>query len=222
MELARLRATRDDLEYKLKINKTEQSEFISRSDAQIKYFSKTLKIKDKEIYDLKRNLDNSRDTNENLKIKGTQVGCENKKLLKKLCRSEVKKERFSTSSQTVSTVDVPYHVPQPLFPIFVQAKPVVMTKSLPDLKTMVQVIITQDDKLQEAAEEALNAQYDYEQEDDVIKCKVCGLVFKSQQELEDHDKAYTFCCWQCSICYGTIKEAQDHLCQKKTVLYIYV
>ena len=57
MEFARLCATRDDLEYKSKINKTEQSEFISRSDAQIKSFSKTLKIRDKEICDLKRNVE---------------------------------------------------------------------------------------------------------------------------------------------------------------------
>ena len=92
--------------------------------------------------------------------------------MKKLRRFEVKKERFSTSSQTLSTVDVPYHVTQPLPPIFVQTKPVFMTKSLPDLKTMIQVIIMEDDKLQEAAEEALNAQYDYEKEDIVIKCKV--------------------------------------------------
>ena len=53
---------------------------------------------------------------------------------------------------------------------------------------------------------------DVKNSDNVYKCKVCGLVFKSQQVLQEHDQAYTFCCWQCSICYGTIQEAQNHSC----------
>ena len=49
-------------------------------------------------------------------------------------------------------------------------------------------------------------------DDAEVKCKVCSLSFKSQQDLHDHNEAFQYCCWQCFICYETLQEAQNHTC----------
>ena len=113
------------------------------------------------------------------------------KKLKLVQSSSMKK---SVSIKTQSTTDTPYLITEALLPIFgyhlcLQSKSVHRAKSLPDLAH------TEEDVIREEAEPVQN-----KEEEDVMKCKVCDVVFQSQQELEDHDKAYTFCCWQCSIC----------------------
>ena len=74
-------------------------------------------------------------------------------------------EKVSNSCQTNSSPDVPYLVTDPLPPIFgsqllQKSKVQHISKSLPNLSTLVWVTVTEDDLLLEAAEEALNKQYD--------------------------------------------------------------
>ena len=128
-----------------------------------------------------------------------------KKLEKRLKNLEGrKKQKCTVSSQTHSSIDVPYHVTTgELPPIFgstlcVRSKPVLLSNSLPDLSTRVMVQETEDDLLLEA--------------DDGFKCKTCGLSFKSQQELKEHDRAYSYCCRDCLICFKTLQESKNHLC----------
>ena len=45
-----------------------------------------------------------------------------------------------------------------------------------------------------------------------FKCKVCLLSFISQQDLHEHNEAFSYCCWQCLTCYDTIQGAQDCIC----------
>ena len=49
-------------------------------------------------------------------------------------------------------------------------------------------------------------------DDEGFRCKVCCLPFKSEQDLRDHNEAYSYCCWQCLVCYETLIEAQNHDC----------
>ena len=88
-------------------------------------------------------------------------------MIRKLAKTETKREKQSKSSQTVSGIDTPYLISEPLPPIFgsqvcTQSKSIFLSRSLPDISKVALVNITADDILQEAAEEALIAQYDEE------------------------------------------------------------
>ena len=74
-------------------------------------------------------------------------------------------EKVSNSCQTNTTLDVPYLVTEPLPPIFgsqllQKSKIQQLSRSLPNLSTLVWAKVTEDDLILEAAEEALNKQYD--------------------------------------------------------------
>ena len=77
------------------------------------------------------------------------------------------KKKNSVEVQTVSSVDTPYLVTDPLPPIFgsqlcKKSKSVFLYKSLPDLSFLSWVSFTEDDILRDQAEEALNWLYDME------------------------------------------------------------
>ena len=67
----------------------------------------------------------------------------------------------------LSTLDTPYEISEPLPPIFGshlcrRTKPVFLSKSLPNLATISWVTVTEEDRLQEQADEALDYLYDLE------------------------------------------------------------
>ena len=71
------------------------------------------------------------------------------------------------SSQTPSSIDTPYLITEELPPIFGspmcwKSKPVSMYNSLPNLTSLIWIDKTEDMLASEAAEEALNMQYDME------------------------------------------------------------
>ena len=104
-----------------------------------------------------------------LKARGLQLENSKRTLERKLSKLKSVKESTSVSSQTSSTIDTQYAVTESLPPIFgsklcLKSKPIFMTKSVPNLFTMVQVEETEEDLLREAAEEALNYLYDTEVE----------------------------------------------------------
>ena len=75
------------------------------------------------------------------------------------------KRKVSVSSQTNNTPDVPYLVTEPLPPIFgsqvlQKTKIQALSRSLPNLSQFTLVEVTEEDLILEAAEEALNNQYD--------------------------------------------------------------
>ena len=75
------------------------------------------------------------------------------------------KRKSSISCQTNQSPDLPYLVTEPLPPIFgsqlVQKSKIQhMTRSMPDLATVNWIEVTEEDSILEAAEEALNEQYD--------------------------------------------------------------
>ena len=201
--------TKEDLVQELKIHKNKVSQHESDTDSMTKAFNKTLKSKEKEIHNLSKTLDNARDTISSLKLGNSDLKKSESMLQSDLKKLEIrlrnlegrKKQKCTVSSQTHSSIDVPYLVTDELPPIFgstlcVRSKPVLLSNSLPDLST--RVMETEDDLLLEA--------------DDGLKCKTCFLSFKSQQELEEHDRVYTYCCRECFICFKTLQESQNHLC----------
>ena len=124
----------------------------------------------------------------------------------------MKKHRSAASVQTTSTVDVPYHVTEPLPPIFgshlcKKSKLIFMSESLPDLTKIAWISITEEDKLQQCADDALDKSYDlYEEakveaatrrhasdlgevekeDEDVFLCDICDEEFECQPELSNH------------------------------------
>ena len=106
--------------------------------------------------------------NSDLKNSECMLQSGTKKLEVRLKKLEgCKKQKRTVSSQTRSSIDVPYAVTDTLPPIFgsklcVRSKPLFMSNSLPNLSTVVMVEVTEDDLLLEAAEEALAQQYDLE------------------------------------------------------------
>ena len=118
IEVARFTAAEVDMECKLRSQKKEHDEYVQKTDAEIKSFSKTVKIKDKEIHNLTRNVDNERDTITYLKEKTRQFEANTKKLEKKVKQFESKRALLSVSSQTDQTVDTSYTVTDSLQPFF--------------------------------------------------------------------------------------------------------
>ena len=118
---------------------------------------------------------NSQDTNTNLRYELTQMKSLKSNLEKDIRNFErqikrlktKKKLQCSISSQTLSTIDVPYQITEPLPPIFGsqlcnRTRPVFLTKSLPNLANILWVTRTDEEKLQEQADEALDYLYDLE------------------------------------------------------------
>jgi len=106
MENAKLCTARNDLNSKLKLKESEYVGLVRSTDANMNSLDKTIKMKDKNIYDLHKSLDDSRDKITNLKTRSAQVESDNKKLRKKLRRCVGKNETFSISSQTSSNLDI--------------------------------------------------------------------------------------------------------------------
>ena len=101
---------------------------------------------------------------------------------KKLKKLEPKINWASISCQTSSSVNLPYLITEPLPPIFssrlcVQTKPIFMANSMPDLSTLVFIEDSEEMRIRDAAEDALNYQYDrevarfYEE----ARCRAAGL-----------------------------------------------
>ena len=72
-----------------------------------------------------------------------------------------------TATQTSSTFDTPYAVSDSLPPIFgskccIISKRPFLSNSLPNLATVTMVDVSEDDKIRDAAEEAIAIQYDRE------------------------------------------------------------
>ena len=84
----------------------------------------------------------------------------------------------SISCQTINYPEVPYLVTQPLPPIFGSdlckiTKPInFLSRSQPDMSTLTWVRVTEEDVVENAAEEALNEQFDRQVEDFYQEAKV--------------------------------------------------
>ena len=118
----------------------------------------------------------------------------------------------SVACETYSSVDLPYNVTHELPPIFESklAKALFKSKSLPNIASLTLVTHSEEAPYDESSFKRFSLEA--KNSDDLFNCKTCGLAFKSQRELQDHDQTYQFCCRHCSICYGTVKEALEHVC----------
>ena len=99
------------------------------------------------------------------------------KIEKKLATTEnhlknyTSKMRKSISCQTNNSTDIPYEVTAALPPIFGsqlchKSRPINhITRSLPDLSTLAWVMVTDEDIIQDEAEQALTEQFDRQIED---------------------------------------------------------
>ena len=102
-------------------------------------------------------------------LKATKSKSDNdlRKLDKKLKKLELRKCSKTASTQTSCTVDIPYHVTDPLPPIFSsrlcrKTKPIHLSNSVPDLGQILWVTTTEDDILRDEAEQVLSDIYDSE------------------------------------------------------------
>ena len=172
-EVIKLTSAKNSCEMQVNRQEKDHLEYVRETEDQVKSLNKIIKVKEKETYNLNKTLGNLRDTVASLKedicaakSRESKLKAETRKALKKLKRFEVTvKQRFNTSSQTLSTIDTPYTVVEPLPPIFgsqlcVKTKAPFLSKSLPDISTLVFVNITEEDKIRDAAEDALSLQYD--------------------------------------------------------------
>ena len=216
MEIARLDKSEKNLTRDLKKQTKEHSQHVDNTDASMKLLNKTLKSKEKDIHNLSRDLDNARDTIHSLKAGATelknseaQLKSEVKRLDKRVKSLEYRRNhQITVSSQTSSSRDIPYSVTDELPPIFGSkictiSKDIFLSKSLPN-------VVVANDEVDVIMRYGLEAKHF--DGDDEFKCKICGLSYKSQQELQEHDRAYTYCCRQCLICFKTLRESQNHLC----------
>ena len=173
-EVVKLEVVKKDIESEFKINKKESEHFRIDTENQIKNLQKNNKMKEKEVYNLEKILANCRDTVSNLKAEVSQLKHENSKMVRdtnclnnQLKKLTFKKECQSTCSQTNTTLDTPYSINEELPPIFgsqlcVQTKPPFMSRSLPNIKNLVFVEVSEETLIRDAAEEALSLQYDKE------------------------------------------------------------
>ena len=174
-EVYKLKCEKKDLESALSTLKKEYNQFSCDSRKEINAFQKTIKTKDKEIYNLNSKFSNSQESNSNLKIEmsslrtgKSKVENKVKTLEQKIRKMELKKQQQQlVSTQTYPTIDVPYSVTDPLPPIFasklcLRTRPVFLSKSLPDLIQLSWVSVTEEDILREQADEALDILYDRE------------------------------------------------------------
>ena len=111
-EVNKLEITKKDIANDLKLVKKEYNQYVSDTENQLKSLQKANKNKEKEMYNLKRDLANSCDTVSNLKSEVSQIKLRNSKLVKdsnylnkQLKKLSISKEYISSSSQTTNTVD---------------------------------------------------------------------------------------------------------------------
>ena len=85
-----------------------------------------------------------------------------------------------------------------------------MSNSLPDLSKRLLI----EDKILEAAEAALNDQYDRKVDDEQVlgdhECDICCLTFTSRMSLQIHNKEFPLCCRDCGVCFSTLHEVKQH------------
>ena len=144
------------------------------SSREINSLKKSLKTKEKDVYNYNSKVVNLQETIANLKAETSELRHSNLKLEKgakiyekKIKMLETKKVQHYASTQTSSVVDIPYRVTDPLPPIFGskfchQTKRIFLSKSLPDLNSVCWVSTTEDDMLRDKADEALDYLYDME------------------------------------------------------------
>ena len=173
-EASALRCDLECLKLEYSVTQKEYRDYNCETELENKRQKKLVKYKEKEIHDLNTKLVNMTDTNANLKTELSNVKSSKLKLEKdvrrlgqKLRKSEEKKPQHSVSMQTLSTIDIPYRLEDPLPPIFGSnlcyvTKPVNLSCSMPDLTKVLWVSKTKDDVWQECAENALIDLYDKE------------------------------------------------------------
>ena len=174
-EVSKLICEKKNLEAALSSVEREHHQSSSDSQHEICALKKTIRSKEKEIYNLSTKFSNSQDTNANLKaeMSGLKKGKskaekEAKTFEQKVMKLEsTKKKTQFVSTQTYPTIDVPYSVTDSLPPIFAskmcfKTKPVFLAKSLPDLSQVSWVSRTEENMLREKADEALDFLYDRE------------------------------------------------------------
>ena len=185
--IAKLDADVKDLGIKLKLQKKEYKDYVTETNIVKESFIKEKKIKEKEIYNVQKTLSNYQDTLANskaeiskLKVRDSKFVREINKLEKKITSIESRKKLSSVSCQTAFTTDTPYTITAPLPPIFgsqlcVLTKQTFLSKSLPNLSTLIFVEHTEEDRIRDAAEEALNHQYDLEIENFYLEAREKAL-----------------------------------------------
>ena len=173
-EIAKILCEKSTLKEELSLLKKQCTEAAFNSDNEISSLKESLKMKDKEIHNLKLKYSNSRDTVTNIKselscVKSSKQMLEGniKKLELKTSKLQSRKVQHSMQVQTISTIDTPYSISEPLPPIFgsdlcYRSKSVFLSKSQPDLSQVLWVTRTKEDTLQEEAEQALDYLYDLE------------------------------------------------------------
>ena len=187
-----------ELENQLKQQKMKYTEHVDEAYAKVNAPEKANKLKEKDIYNLKKKEENCIDTISKLRSSKTGLEYDVKRLNKKLKRCAPNACRVSISCQTYNEVDTPYLVTEKLPPIFgshicVQTKPFFMSNSLPDLSNRLLIEDNEEDKILEAREK--------------VECSVCDLKFNSSRELDEHNQFYQYCCRTCSTCYRTVQES---------------
>ena len=114
-----------NLEDKIKLQKTEFDEYRSKVNDEIKGLVKSVKLKEKELYNTNKKLNNSLDTVSNIKTELSLLKSEDSplrkdmgRLKKQLEKCQSKRRSLGQSCQTESTIDLPYSVTEDLPPIF--------------------------------------------------------------------------------------------------------
>ena len=204
IEVSKLKSKVNKLEADLSAFHKKHNEFTVDSNCQVSALKKSIKMKEKENYNLNTQLNNSLDTITNMKhelgdVKKLKVKLEKdvRRMEKKIVKLEIKKEYQTISSQTLSVAEPPFLIDP--------------------LKMFDGDVATFSHDVKKKAGAAMVNLEDVGACDDVdmastMRCKVCCLPFKSEQDLRDHNDAYPYCCWQCLVCYETLKEAQNHDC----------
>ena len=193
-EVLKLNEKNKDLETQFKQLKKDHLARVEEVENQVKSMKKVNKLKDKEIYDYEKKLSNYMDTisyskAELKEVKDQKLALEKKcrKFEKKIGALESKAKRESVSSQTPSSIDTPYLITDELPPISSshlcrKSKPVSMYNSLPNLTFLIWMDKTEDMLASEAAEEALNMQYDMEVEAFYNEARITAAALREVYE----------------------------------------
>ena len=133
-----------------------------------------LKSKEKEVHDLGNKFHNSQDSNLKLKDELSEYKRAKHKLEKNIKTLERKVMKLETvvvkktvSMQTCCTIDTPYNVEDPLPPIFSSqlcypTKPIFLSRSSPDVSKLIWVSTSEEEKIRDLADAALDEMYDQE------------------------------------------------------------
>ena len=160
-EVSKVQLEKKNLAKKLSIIDKENRELKCNFDRDVKAMNKSLKSKEKEIHNLNKKIDNLKDNNANMKYDLSEARTIQHSLTVDLKKMEQKIEKMKvTKSHT-------YCLSEQLPPIFGShlckyTKAIFLSKSLPDLSTITWVSRTDEDTLQELADQALDYLYDCE------------------------------------------------------------